>query len=56
MVEVGAFFLRTDSEPVLKGRRVIPGRLLGAGFSFDFRDWPAATSDLVARCSLGGPS
>src|SRR5262245_33495539 len=29
MVEIGAFFLRTDTELMLKSRRVIPGRLLG---------------------------
>jgi NAD dependent epimerase/dehydratase family enzyme len=49
MVEVGAFFLRTDTELVLKSRRVVPARLLAAGFSFDFPEWPAAARDLVAR-------
>ena len=49
MVEIGAFFLRTDTELTLKSRRVVPGRLLGAGFSFDFPDWPRAARDLVER-------
>jgi uncharacterized protein (TIGR01777 family) len=49
MIEIGAFFLRTDSELLLKSRRVIPGRLLEAGFSFDFPEWPAAARDLVER-------
>jgi uncharacterized protein (TIGR01777 family) len=49
MVEVGAFFLRTDTELVLKSRRVVPNRLLDAGFTFEFPDWPAAAGDLVAR-------
>ena len=49
MVEIGAFFLRTETELVLKSRRVVPARLLEAGFSFDFPRWPAAASDLVAR-------
>jgi hypothetical protein len=51
MAEVGAFFLRTDTELVLKSRRVIPGRLLEAGFAFDFPEWPAAARDLVRRYS-----
>jgi uncharacterized protein (TIGR01777 family) len=46
-IEIGAFFLRTESELVLKSRRVIPGRLLGAGFEFEFPDWPEAAEDLV---------
>ena len=49
MLEVGAFFMRTDTELVLKSRRVIPGRLLGAGFAFDQPEWPAAARDLVRR-------
>jgi uncharacterized protein (TIGR01777 family) len=49
MVEVGAFLLRTDTELVLKSRRVLPGRLLESGFSFDFPDWPTAARDLVAK-------
>lgn len=34
MIEIGAFFMRTESELVLKSRRVVPGKLLKAGFSF----------------------
>jgi len=49
MAEIGAFFLRTDTELVLKSRRVVPGRLLEAGFAFEFPEWPAAAADLVAR-------
>ncbi len=49
MLEIGAFALRTDTELVLKSRRVVPGRLLGAGFTFDFPEWPAAARDLVER-------
>jgi uncharacterized protein (TIGR01777 family) len=51
MAELGAFFVRTDTELVLKSRRVVPARLLGAGFSFDFPEWPAAARELVARGS-----
>jgi uncharacterized protein (TIGR01777 family) len=49
MTEIGAFFLRTDTELVLKSRRVVPGRLLDAGFAFSFPEWPGAAADLVAR-------
>jgi uncharacterized protein len=49
MLEIGAFFLRTETELVLKSRRVIPGRLLESGFSFHFPEWPAAVRDLVER-------
>jgi uncharacterized protein (TIGR01777 family) len=49
MVEIGAFLLRTDTELILKSRRVVPGRLTKAGFSFDFPEWPSAANDLVAE-------
>jgi uncharacterized protein (TIGR01777 family) len=49
MLEIGTFLLRTESELVLKSRRVVPGRLLDAGFRFLFPEWPAAARDLVAR-------
>ncbi|ARX84332.1 NAD-dependent epimerase [Streptomyces alboflavus] len=49
MAELGAFALRTDTELLLKSRRVVPGRLLDAGFAFDFGGWPEAADDLVRR-------
>jgi uncharacterized protein len=49
MVALGAWALRTDPELVLKSRRVVPERLLEAGFRFDFPAWPAAARDLVGR-------
>jgi hypothetical protein len=48
-IEIGAFFLRTESELVLKSRRVVPGRLLEAGFEFEFPTWPEAAEDLVRQ-------
>ncbi|HKE28766.1 MAG TPA: TIGR01777 family oxidoreductase [Bryobacteraceae bacterium] len=48
-MEIGAFLLRTESELILKSRRVVPGRLLRAGFQFVYPEWPAAAKDLVAR-------
>jgi uncharacterized protein (TIGR01777 family) len=49
MLELGAVFLRTETELILKSRRVVPGRLLGSGFQFRFPDWPSAARDLVQR-------
>jgi uncharacterized protein (TIGR01777 family) len=53
MLEIGVWLMRTESELVLKSRRVIPGRLLDAGFQFLFPEWPAAARDLVARWRRG---
>ncbi|MER5646374.1 DUF1731 domain-containing protein [Streptosporangium sp. NPDC002524] len=53
MAELGAFALRGDTELLLKSRRVVPGRLLGAGFVFDLPGWPEAARDLVARARAG---
>jgi uncharacterized protein (TIGR01777 family) len=53
MLEVGARVLGTETELVLKSRRVVPGRLLAAGFEFRFPDWPAAAADLCRRWQAG---
>ncbi len=47
MLEVGAVFLRTETELILKSRRVVPGRLLAAGFQFQFADMRVALRDLA---------
>ena len=52
MLEIGAVFLRTETELILKSRRVIPGRLHAAGFQFRFPDWPSAAQDLVEQWRL----
>lgn len=49
LIEIGTWLMRTESELVLKSRRVVPARLLAAGFHFEFPEWPAAAQDLVAR-------
>lgn len=46
MLELGAIFLRTETELLLKSRRVVPGRLSSAGFGFRFPVWCAAARDL----------
>jgi uncharacterized protein (TIGR01777 family) len=49
MIEIGTFLLRSESELVLKSRWVIPTRLVDAGFTFSFPDWPPAAQELVTR-------
>jgi uncharacterized protein (TIGR01777 family) len=49
MLEIGALVLRTETELILKSRRVIPTRLLQSGFDFQFPAWPDAARDLCAR-------
>lgn len=47
MLEIGAFFLRTETELILKSRRVVPGKLLAGGFEFRFPTMQAALQDLA---------
>jgi uncharacterized protein (TIGR01777 family) len=49
MLEIGAALMRTESELILKSRRVVPGRLLESGFEFAYPEWRDAAHDLVAR-------
>jgi len=49
MLEVGAIFMRTETELVLKSRRVVPTRLLESGFEFEFPDWEMAAQNLCRR-------
>lgn len=49
MLEIGAMFLRTETELILKSRRVVPGRLLQSGFVFQFPNWAGAARDLCRR-------
>jgi uncharacterized protein len=49
ILEVGAFFIRTETELILKSRRVVPGRLLQQGFQFRFPCWLDAAEELCAR-------
>ncbi|MGY1400743.1 TIGR01777 family oxidoreductase [Streptomyces sp. SS10] len=49
MAEVGAFVLRSDTELLLKSRRVVPGRLGDAGFAYVWTGWEGAAGDLVRR-------
>jgi uncharacterized protein (TIGR01777 family) len=49
MLEIGAFFMRTETELILKSRRVVPARLLESGFEFEFPDWQDAARDLCRK-------
>jgi NAD dependent epimerase/dehydratase family enzyme len=49
MLEIGAFFLRTETELILKSRRVVPARLLRSGFEFRYPTWATAAADLCSR-------
>ena len=46
MLEIGAFFLRTETELIIKSRRVVPGRLLASGFKFQFPELRGALADI----------
>ena len=49
MLEIGTFLMRTETELILKSRRVVPRRLLGSGFTFSYPTWPQAAFDLFRR-------
>jgi uncharacterized protein (TIGR01777 family) len=49
MLEIGAFFLRTETELIIKSRRVVPGKLLSSGFQFHFPRLEDALRDLQKR-------
>lgn len=54
MLELGARFLfRTETELVLKSRRVVPGLLLEHGFEFEFGEFGPAARDLCAAWRAG---
>jgi uncharacterized protein (TIGR01777 family) len=52
MLEIGAFFLRTETELIIKSRRVVPRRLVESGFTFCFPFLRTALEDLLARRRL----
>ncbi len=49
MLELGAIFLKTETELILKSRRVVPSKLLASGFKFQFPTWEQAAEDLMTR-------
>jgi uncharacterized protein (TIGR01777 family) len=55
MLEIGAVFLGTETELILKSRRVVPGRLLAAGYQFRFPEAQEALHDLVGGKEVRTP-
>lgn len=49
MLEIGAFLLRTETELIIKSRRVVPTRLLAEGFAFEFPTLASAITSLETR-------
>ncbi|MEO7659239.1 MAG: DUF1731 domain-containing protein, partial [Pyrinomonadaceae bacterium] len=49
MLAIGAVFMRTETELVLKSRRVVPTRLLESGFEFEFPHWEQSADDLCKK-------
>ena len=49
MLEIGAFFMRTESELMLKSRRAVPRRLLECGFEFRFPQLQGALEEIEGR-------
>ena len=49
ILEIGALVMKTESELLLKSRRVVPGKLLDRGLEFKFPHWSDAAQDLAAR-------
>ncbi|HXH40424.1 MAG TPA: TIGR01777 family oxidoreductase [Thermoanaerobaculia bacterium] len=60
MLALGAWALRSETELILKSRRVVPARLLQRGFEFAYPSWPEAARDLcdepaVTRVAIAAP-
>ncbi|MBX0290918.1 TIGR01777 family oxidoreductase [Hymenobacter sp. HSC-4F20] len=49
LLEIGAFLLRTETELILKSRKVVPQRLLEAGFRFRYPSCELALADLLPQ-------
>jgi len=52
MLEIGAVLMRTETELILKSRRVVPTRLLEHGFRFKFPVWDDAARDLCHQWKM----
>lgn len=53
MLEIGAAIMKSETELILKSRRVISTRLEQSGFEFRFPHWREAAKDLCARWHVG---
>jgi len=52
MLEIGAVLMRTETELILKSRRVVPGKLLERGFTFKYPVWNDAARDLCHQWKM----
>jgi uncharacterized protein (TIGR01777 family) len=48
MLEIGAFFLGTETELVLKSRKVFPEKLLNTGYQFEYEKLENAMAEIVS--------
>jgi uncharacterized protein len=53
LAEIGAFCMRTETELILKSRKVVPTKLLDSGFHFDFAWWRDAAADIYSSRVMG---
>ena len=51
MLKIGAVLMKTETELLLKNRRVVPGKLVEVGHRFQYPSWESACDDLAARSS-----
>jgi uncharacterized protein (TIGR01777 family) len=56
MLEVAAFVHRTEAELIIKSRRVVPGRLIAAGFQFHFPKMEDALREIERRIGKSASS
>ena len=49
MLEIGAFFLGTETELILKSRYAVPERLLNEGYKFKYHNIEACVNDLIVK-------
>jgi len=52
LLEIGAAFMRTETELILKSRRVVPRRLVEHGFTFRYPKWSDAAADLCDQWKI----
>ena len=51
LLAIGAVFISTESELILKSRKVFPQKLLDEGFVFEFTDAKVALEDLCRNAA-----
>ena len=49
LLEIGTFFLKTETELVLKSRNVVPKKLLENGFSFKYKTIQSTLNQLLIQ-------